>query len=372
MKQSNDNYFKVIAQKGEGAADILLYGFIGEVYDFWGDKDEEKSNTDADFARTLAELSEDYDRINVRINSPGGSMFHGNAIVSAMRRCKAEIHTYNDGLAASMAADIWMAGNVRHMNSNSLLMIHSPSSVVFGTAKQMRQEADVLDKFAQTTISIMAEATGMDPEEVKATYYEDYEDHWMTADEAVQAGLIEEVEKYTTEAMVQPERMSFRRLMKEFAKAGDEQAQAFLKELTNFPNRVTSAMQARTAALKVAPNTDEMTIDALKKGLQEGELDIEEVQAALATFQTPEKEATPEPTAAELIEKATQPLLDQITALSAQVEALKAAPAEQPAQAAAEADPASTESSPEAEYEKTMKEWNEAAKTTGNPWLGAK
>jgi len=375
MKQSNDNYFKVIAQEGEGAADILLYGFIGEVYDFWGDKDEEKSNTDADFARALAELSEDYDRINVRINSPGGSMFHGNAIVSAMRRCKAEIHTYNDGLAASMAADIWMAGDVRHMNSNSLLMIHSPSSVVFGTAKQMRQEAEVLDKFAQTTISIMAEATKMTPEEVKATYYEDYEDHWLTAEEAVQAGLIEEVEKYTTETMVEPEKMSLKSLMKRFAQAGDEQAQAFLKELNNFSKRVTSAMQARTAALKVAPNTDEMTIDALKKGLQEGELDIEEVQAALEEYQAqnaPAQEEEPAPTAAELIEKATQPLLEQIAALSAQVEALKAAPADAPSTGKAEADPSATESTPQAEYEKTMREWSEAAKTTGNPWLGAK
>ena len=375
MKQSNDNYFKVISKRGDASADILLYGFIGEVYDFWGDKDEEKSNTDVDFVRTLSELEEDYDRINIRINSPGGSMYHGNAIVSAIQRSKAEIHTYNDGLAASMAADIWMAGNVRHMNSNALLMIHSPSSMVWGTAKQMRQEADLLDKFAETTISIMAAATGLAPEQVKEEYYDDYEDHWMTAKEAVGAGLIEEVEGYTTENMVEPEKLSLKSLMKRFAQAGDEQAEAFLKELNNISNRVTSAMQARMAALKVAQNPDDMTIDGFKKGLQEGELNIEEVQAALAEFQAanaPEEEATPEPSAAELIEKATQPLLDQITALSAQVEALKAAPAEQPALAAASADPASTESTPDAEYEKTMLAWSNAAKSTGNPWLGAK
>jgi len=375
MQTTRDKYFKVIAQEGEDSADILLYGFIGEVYGFWGDKDEEKSNTDTDFVRTLSELEEDYERINVRINSPGGSMYHGNAIVSAMRRSKAEIHTYNDGLAASMAADIWMAGNVRHMNSNALLMIHSPSSIVFGTAKQMRQEAEVLDKFAQTTIAVMSEATGLNPDQIKEEYYDDYEDHWMTANEAVGAGLIEEVEKYATETMVEPEKLSLKNLMKRFAEAGDEQAQNFITEIQNLTNRVTAAMQSRTAALKSAPNPDDMTIEGLKKSLQEGELNIEEVQAALAEHQAdtaPIEEATDAPYMTELIKEATEPLMAQITALQAQVETLKAAPAEQPASGPAPADPSATEDSPEADYEKTMQEWANAAKTTGNPWLGAK
>lgn len=375
MQATRDKYFKVIAQEGEDSADILLYGFIGEVYDFWGDKDEEKSNTDADFARTLAELSEDYDRINVRINSPGGSMYHGNAIVSAMRRSKAEIHTYNDGLAASMAADIWISGNVRHMNSNALLMIHSPSSFVFGTAKQMRQEAEVLDKFAQTTIAVMSEATGLNPDQIKEEYYDDYEDHWITANEAVGAGLIEEVENYATEKMVEPQKMSLKNLMKRFAEAGDGQAQNFIDEIKNLSTRVTSALQARTAALKSAQNTDDMSIEGLKKSLQEGELNIEDVQAALAELQPPPEpaeEETPKINFEALIEKATKPLLDQIEALKGQIETLKAAPAEQPASAPTTADPSSTAPTPEAEYKKTMQAWADAAKTTGNPWLGAK
>jgi len=196
-----------------------------------------------------------------------------------------------------------------------------------------------------------------------------------TAQEAVAAGLITEIEGYASENMVEPEKLSLKSLMKRFAQAGDEQAEAFLKELNNISNRVTSAMQSRMAALKVAQTPDDMSIEGFKKSLQEGELDIEEVQAALAEYQAdtePIEEETDAPFVTELIKEATEPLMAQINALQAQVETLKAAPAEQPATAPTPADPSATEDSPEADFAKTMQEWEAAAKTTGNPWLGAK
>lgn len=368
-----DKYFKIVAQEDGDTAEILLYGFIGEVRNMWDERDEDKSNTDVEFARTLSDLEKRYSRINLRINSPGGSMYHGNAIVSAIRRSKAEIHTYNDGLAASMAADIWMAGQMRHMNSNSLLMIHSPSTICYGTAKDLRREAEMLDRFAQTTISVMAESTGMTEDEVRKAYYEDYEDHWMTAEEAVAAGLIDEIDSYSTEPIVEePQQMSLSRLMKRFAEKGDEQAQRFVHEIQTLSSRISSAFQQRQAVAKTLITTD-MTLEELQKSLADGTLSAEDVQAALAEHTTADEPAEQEgEMIAKAITDATQPLLYRIDKMATEIETLKSQPAEAtPAALDTPKDPEASEDSPEAAYTQTMKEWSEAAATNGNPWAGA-
>ena len=170
--------FVVKPTDNESTVDLLLYGYIGE--DYWS---EEPQNTDISFASTLNELGQKYNRINIRINSPGGSIYHGNAIVNAIRSSKAEIHTYNDGLAASMAAVIFCAAEYRHMADNALLMFHSPLNIVWGNAKDMRDNADFLDVYATTLIPIIAKAQNKTNEEVKAAMF-DYADHWIGYDEA--------------------------------------------------------------------------------------------------------------------------------------------------------------------------------------------
>lgn len=190
-----DKYFQVVTAKNDGIPEILLYGYIGQ--SFWWDDENEESITDLEFKKTLSELSVNNARVNVRINSGGGSMIHGNAIITAIQSSKIDIHVYNDGLAGSMGAGIWLSlpAEKRHMATNALLMVHPPSSCICGTAVQMREEAEVMDKFEQTIILMMQETTDFSAEEIKEKYF-DGKNHWLTSADCKEAGFVKEVDNY--------------------------------------------------------------------------------------------------------------------------------------------------------------------------------
>lgn len=277
-KASADQFFQVITAENTDSADILLYGYIGQ-YDWWSDEDDNETITDLAVAKAIRQLDAKYNVINIRINSPGGSMYHGNAIITAMQTAKATIHTYNDGMAASMGANIWLAGEVRHAAKQSLLMIHAPSSYAFGNAREMRKSADVLDKWEQTAIAIMAEATGMDEEEIKANYY-DGDDHWLTAAECQELGWISEVEEYDAQDVVEnAAEMNMRDLIAHFSKKGDEQATGWLNQLQQ---KISSTFSRRVSqSISNKKNHHDMTIEDLKKSLADGTLSQEEVRQML-------------------------------------------------------------------------------------------
>lgn len=117
-------FIKNIAEDNSEAT-ILLYKPIGSFMDESGNM-VEGINGNA-FATELLYLETQVKRINVRINSIGGSVLEGYSIISAILNSKAEIHTYNDGLAASIAGIIFICGKVRHMYDYSINMIHNPS-----------------------------------------------------------------------------------------------------------------------------------------------------------------------------------------------------------------------------------------------------
>jgi ATP-dependent Clp endopeptidase proteolytic subunit ClpP len=183
-------YMRVIKSMDDNMDELLLYGFIGQ-YGY----DEEDDMEAATVVKAIKELDRKGKDFNIRINSPGGSVFHGDPIVTAIRNCKNKVHTFIDGMAASMAADIWMAGDMRHMASNSKLMIHRTSSFAFGNAQQLREAADALDKFDEAAIKTFVELSGMDEETVRSEFY-DYKDHWLTAGDALAYGLIEKIDTY--------------------------------------------------------------------------------------------------------------------------------------------------------------------------------
>jgi ATP-dependent protease ClpP protease subunit len=192
------NYMRVIANEKETKAEILLYGYIGQ--DFWFDeKLDEESITDLAVVRTIRDLETKYNQIDIRINSPGGSVYHGDPIITAMRNSKAEIHTYIDGMAASMGFDIWIAGDVRHMSVNAKAMCHATSSIEIGTAQDMREAADRLDKFDDAAVMTFAQATELSEKEIRERFYDDYKDHWLTAEDIKELGLITEIDDYEVE-----------------------------------------------------------------------------------------------------------------------------------------------------------------------------
>lgn len=129
-------------------------------------------------------------RIDLHLNSPGGSVFDGVAIYNALVRHPATVTTYIDGLAASIASVIALAGDRVLMAANALFMIHNPWGAVQGTAADMRQTADVLDKVRDTLIGTYIEKTGMS--EAKLVNLLDAET-WYTAAEALDAGFVDEI-----------------------------------------------------------------------------------------------------------------------------------------------------------------------------------
>lgn len=129
-------------------------------------------------------------RIDLHLNSPGGSVFDGVAIYNALKRHPATVTTYIDGLAASIASIIALAGDRVVMADNALFMIHNPWGGVQGEAKDMRKMADVLDQIKSTLIGTYTSKTGLDEETVSQAMDEET---WYTAQDALEAGFIDEV-----------------------------------------------------------------------------------------------------------------------------------------------------------------------------------
>jgi ATP-dependent Clp protease, protease subunit len=170
-------WYEIKAASGDKPAEVWIYDQIGEGFFAEG-------ITAKQFCKDLAALKAS--AISLRINSPGGSVVDGMAIYNALERHPANITTYVDGLAASIASVIALAGDKVVMAKNGMFMIHQPYGMASGTSDDMRKVAEVLDKISANMVNIYAEASGADLDTVKAMM--DAET-WMTADEAVSLGF---------------------------------------------------------------------------------------------------------------------------------------------------------------------------------------
>lgn len=128
--------------------------------------------------------------IDVHINSPGGSAFDGITIYNILNQHKANVTVYVDGLAASAASVIAMAGDSIVMAENAMMMIHNASGITMGNAGDHRKTADVLDTIDTQIITTYSNRTGLDADEVASMM--DAE-RWLTANEAVELGFATEM-----------------------------------------------------------------------------------------------------------------------------------------------------------------------------------
>ncbi|ELT91824.1 hypothetical protein CAPTEDRAFT_47846, partial [Capitella teleta] len=129
--------------------------------------------------------------INVRLNSRGGMVFEGIAIYNALRLHKASIHVTIEGLAASIASVIAMAGDTVTIAENAMMMIHNPYGWAQGDAESMRKTADIMDKIADSIAVSYTARTGKSLDEMKALMDSET---WYTATEALAAGLVDQVD----------------------------------------------------------------------------------------------------------------------------------------------------------------------------------
>jgi len=163
--------------------EILIYDQIGK--SFWDD-----SGVGAkEFAQALKEIPHEKE-IVVAINSPGGNVFDGLAIYHQLQARQSKVVTRVDGLAASIASVIAMAGRETRMPKNALLMIHDPSALAIGNAADMRKMADVLDKNKSVLVGIYHAKTGKPTAEIEK---EMTAETWFTGPEAKDGGYIDTV-----------------------------------------------------------------------------------------------------------------------------------------------------------------------------------
>src|SRR4028119_1720445 len=132
--------------------------------------------------------------INIYINSPGGSVTAGLAIYDTMQFLTCDVNTYCIGMAASMGAVLLAAGarGKRYALPNSDIMIHQVSGGAQGTASDVERTVEFMFKLKKRLIKILAHHTGKDEDVVKADSDRDY---YMTAEEAKNYGLVDEVVK---------------------------------------------------------------------------------------------------------------------------------------------------------------------------------
>lgn len=185
----NKKFFNIIpSENGEVA--ILLYGEVGD-----GQR--------VDSSRVVAELmtlSNQYKKIDVRINSCGGDVFSGMAIYTALRNSKANITIYIDGVAASIAGVIALCGKPLYMSPYAKLMLHAVSGGAWGNASDLRDMATQMEVLQGDLAKMIADRCGMKQEEVLAKYF-DEKDHWLSAREALQMKLIDGIYEMAEESV---------------------------------------------------------------------------------------------------------------------------------------------------------------------------
>lgn len=171
-----------ISMKAKDTAELMIYDTIGDSW--FGD-----AVTAKQFRQDLKDAG-DVSTINVRINSPGGSVTHGIAIYEALREHAARKVVHIDGLAASMASIIAMVGDEVNIADGAFVMIHDPYMMAEGNAEDLRRYAEMMDKSKEKMVAIYAGKTNLPDADIAALMAAET---WMTSDEAVAKGFADKI-----------------------------------------------------------------------------------------------------------------------------------------------------------------------------------
>jgi ATP-dependent protease ClpP protease subunit len=219
-------FTNTLDEGGSPFASISIYGDIGA----WG-------ITAASFMEELKAV--DAPEIRLSLNSPGGDAYDGLAINNALRSHRAKVIVQVDSIAASIASVIAMAGDRVIMSPHSQMMIHDAATVAQGNPEELREMADFLDRQSDNIAAVYAERAGG----TKAQWRKRMQaETWYFADEAVAAGLADEVAK--------PERQT----------EGD-QAVAAEWDLKVYNYAHTSREEAPAPVVETAPETPAPSVE---------------------------------------------------------------------------------------------------------------
>jgi len=158
---------------------LMIYGIIG---DWWDELDA------ASVIQQLTLVSGP--AVKVRIHSNGGSVVEGLAIYNALRNCGKPVEVTIDGIAASIATVVALAGDVRRMPKNSYQFVHQAWDYVEGNADDLRKAADDLEMWTSEVADIYASRTNLSADEWKALMKAEA---WLTAADCLANGMATEI-----------------------------------------------------------------------------------------------------------------------------------------------------------------------------------
>ena len=162
-----------IRAKANKTAEVLIYEDVGAGW-FGGVSAKQ-------FADDLKALG-NVESIDVRINSYGGDVFDGLAIYNQLVQHKAKVTTHIDGVAASIASVIAMAGDEILIAESGWLMIHDAWGMAVGNAAELRRQADLMDSVSEQLGKVYAARTGQPVETLRAWMAEET---WLNAADAI-------------------------------------------------------------------------------------------------------------------------------------------------------------------------------------------
>lgn len=186
-------------------AEILLYDVIGE--DMFGGIS----------ARAFAEelgRAKSVKQIDVRINSPGGDAFAGITMHNLLRSHPANVTTFVDGLAASAASIVAVAGDQVEMASNAMMMIHRAWTIAMGNAQDFEKQAHLLNTIDGTLAETYAAKTGGDAAGILEQMTTET---WLTAEQAMDQGFADRIgQEHAIAACVRPELFKYKYVPPQF------------------------------------------------------------------------------------------------------------------------------------------------------------
>lgn len=185
MPKAKTDFFGLVTTPNTGGdgsiATLRIYGPVDSWGGLWGVSAQ-------DVTDILDKLSSDVTQVIVRVNSPGGEVFEGLAILNALRAHKASMTAVVDGLAASAASIITSGLDECVMSPGAMLMIHSPWTFSIGSSTDLRKDADVLDSIERSIVSVYRDKAGeKDWAAILAA------ETWLADSEAVDFGLADRV-----------------------------------------------------------------------------------------------------------------------------------------------------------------------------------
>lgn len=262
-------------------AELFLYDEIGG----WGTLAE-------DFIAELKQVTAP--KLRVRVSSPGGSVFEGISLANALRSHPADVTVQVDGIAASIASVIAMAGDRVVIQPQAMIMVHEAAGGCIGNAKDMQDMADLLSKISDNIAGAYAEKAGGDVAEWRQVMAKET---WYTAEEAVEAGLADEMlparKQQAAPEGAEPEMRQFD--LTAYGYTGPQQAEAPKPTLPP-----AAAEQAPSLVISIADVLDEDTVARLRAAVAPPEpVVVEPVEPVapepVSVVEEPPAEAEPVP-----------------------------------------------------------------------------